>query len=102
MTSSAAIARNLLAKLAVAKGWPASAVERILNPAANHGCVTSGTTNDLRWSVFCHSEGFLFEVARCGHEANGPIYVGAVINDYDTLVAAAKRWCERPQLDLFI
>lgn len=99
--TSADVARDLLAKLAAAQGWPASAVERILNPAANHGCVTSGTTNGLRWSVLCHPEGFVFEVAHCGHEANGPIYVSAVTNDYDAIVAAAERWCERPQLDLF-
>lgn len=90
--TSADVARDLLAKLAAAQGWPASAVERILNPAANHGCVTSGTTNGLRWSVF--------EVARCGHEADGAFYVSAVINDYDAIIAAAERWCERPQLDL--
>lgn len=95
------LARDLLVKLARAKGWPADTVERILNPAANRRCVTSGTANGLRWSVFCHPQGFLFEVARCGHEADGPFYVSAVINDYDAIVAAAERWCERPQLDLF-
>ena len=95
------LARDLLVGLARARGWPEDAVERILNPAANHGCIKSDVANGLRWSVFIHPAGFLFEVARCGQEFDGPNHTSAVINDYDAVLAAAERWCTSPQLDLF-